>query len=469
MKQVARLSRARNVVPGQDKQVSEKTSESAFRGFRRFFASASLRRVCAFAVALSPACDSLWFSYLEPCDSSRTACQDSAGDRILPSNGIDPAWFGDAKAALEPTQDLVIDTDLGTVVTLAGNQQLTDVSYHQVNAADCGKSWKVGIGVFSFKRIRIPEGVRVRFAGTRAAALLSPGRIEIEGLLDLRGSQAECSDMRCGGPGGFPGGYAQNPGVPGDGPGGGLFGHGVGGDGDEAGGGGAGSCGTGGRGGDGNTPALYPGGAGGQPYQNANLIPLCGGSGGGPGGLGKQTTDLTQRGGGGGGAIQIVSKSAVTIGSSAATPSGIQAGGGGGQSDHGTNFNDGGGGGGAGGAILIEAPIITISSGAVLAANGGSGGGGYNNGKDTANGVPADLSSTPVLGGLGEVRSGGSGGAGSAQNGSDATGAPGDGGGGGGGAVGRIRLNTQDGTATISGVLSPNMGNCTTLGVLTLR
>ena len=148
MKQVASVvqSAKRRSRPGQ--AGFGKTSESAFRGFRRRFCfrlAASGLCVCGRAF---PGMRFAVVFHLEPCDSSRTACQDSAGDRILPSNGIDPAWFGDAKAALEPTQDLVIDTDLGTVVTLAGNQQLTDVSYHQVNAADCGKSWKVGIGVF---------------------------------------------------------------------------------------------------------------------------------------------------------------------------------------------------------------------------------------------------------------------------------------------------------------------------------
>lgn len=469
MKKVAGFSRTRGVSQGGERVFEKETLRATWGRFRSWFRDAKVRQFCAVAITLLPACDSLWFSYLEPCELSRKSCQNVAGDRLVPSNGIDPAWFADAKGSLDPSQDLVIDTDLGTVVTLKDNKPIGDVSYHQVAAQDCGGS-SVGIGVFSFKKVRIPDGVRVRFTGARAAALMSPDEIVIEGLLDLRGSQAECADPRCGGPGGFAGGLAQLPNMLGGGPGGGGFGHGIGGDGDEAGGGGGGFCGTGGRGTDGSPPQMYPGGAGGKAYLSASLVPLCGGSGGGPGGLGKQGGDTGQRGGGGGGAIQIVSQTAVTIGSTSPAPSGIQVGGGGGQGDHGTNFNDGGGGGGAGGAILIEAPSITIGSGAVLAANGGSGAGGLNNvGKDTVNGLPAELSAMPVPGGAGDFRSGGAGGAGGTPNGSDASGSPGDGGAGGGGGVGRIRLNALDSVVSISGVLSPSQGNCTTIGPLPQR
>lgn len=424
----------------------------------------SLWRWCVLAVALLPGCDSLWRSYLEPCDLNRSQCRYD----VLPSNGIDPSWFGEAKANLSPTEDLVIDTDLGTVTTAVSKQQLSDVSYHQTTEVDCGGGWKVGIGVFGFKQINIPEGVRVRFTGARAAALIASGPIEVEGLLDLRGGLSECSDPSCAGPGGFVGGSQHRTSLQGSGPGGGKFGFGGGsGIGEEAGGGGGGACGSGGKGGDAGID-MYLGGNGGPAYLPPGLVPLCGGSGGGSGGIGKSTIDPGQRGGGGGGAIQIVSQSLVSIRSSADTPSGIQAGGGGGQPDQDTNYNDGGGGGGSGGAILIEAPSISIGAGAVLVANGGGGAGGYNENMKTNDGQSGQLSSTPAAGGLGTC-SGGSGGAGSMPSGSAASGMPRDGGAGGGGALGRIRLNSLDSGVVVDGVLSPGMGDCQSTGRLSLR
>jgi len=424
----------------------------------------SLRRWLVFAVALLPGCESLWRPYLEPCDLNRTQCRYD----VIPSNGIDPGWFGEAQAKLSPTEDLVIDTDLGTVTTAVSKQPLSDVSYHQVAEVDCGGGWKVGMGVFGWKQINIPDGVRVRFTGSRAAALIASGPIEIEGLLDLRGGLSECSDPSCAGPGGFVGGSLHRTTLQGSGPGGGVLGFGGGsGVGEEAGGGGGGACGVGGKGGDAGID-MYLGGNGGPAYLKSELVPLCGGSGGGSGGIGKSTIDPGQRGGGGGGAIQIVSQVSVSIRSSADTPSGIQAGGGGGQPDQDSNFNDGGGGGGSGGAILIEAPSISIGAGAVVAVNGGGGAGGFNETMKTNAGQPGLLSSTLAAGGMGTC-SGGSGGAGSMPNGSAASGMPRDGGAGGGGAVGRIRLNSLDNGVVLDGVLSPSMGDCQSTGRLSLR
>ncbi len=424
-----------------------------------------LRSLLAIAIALLPGCESVWRPYLEPCDFNRMQCRFD----VLPSNGIDPAWFAEAQAKLSPTEDLVVDTDQGTVTTVTSKQQLADVSYHRVADVDCGGGWKVGIGVFGWKQISIPDGVRVRFTGSRAAALIALGPIEIEGLLDLRGGQAECSDPSCPGPGGFAGGSQHRKLQQGSGPGGGAQGFGGGaGAGEEAGGGGGGACGVGGKGGDSDTTISF-GGSGGPAYLKPTLVPLCGGSGGGAGGIGKFTSvDPGQRGGGGGGAIQIVSQTSVSVRSTADTPSGIQAGGGGGQPDVDTNYNDGGGGGGSGGAILIEAPIITIGAGAVLAANGGGGAGGFNEKLKTTDGQSGLLSATPAAGGSGTC-SGGAGGAGSTPNGSAAQGLIVDGGAGGGGAVGRIRLNSLDGSVVNEGVISPSMGECQSTGRLSLR
>lgn len=426
--------------------------------------------LAALSLALLPACDSLWRPYLDSqiCDPSGARCITTGENRIrfVPGNGIDPAWFGEAQVELQPSQDLVIDTDQGTIIAADSKLPLSDVVYHQTTPADCGGGALVGIGVFSFLQIHIPDGIRVRVTGSRALALIAPGPIKIEGLLDLRGGLPECSDFRCGGPGGFAGGFVRMPAQRGEGPGAGTWGYGVGGDGSEAGGGGGGACGQGGKGGDAAPGNL--GGVGGQPYLQPSLIPLCGGSGGGSGGPGTSTGDPGQRGGGGGGAVQLASQTAVVVGSSTSAPSGIQAGGGAGQGDHGMNFNDGGGGGGSGGAILIEAPRIRIAEGAVLAVNGGGGGGGFNGGAlmDTKDGQPASLSSMPAAGGVGQ-RSGGAGGAGATLAGADASGMVADGGAGGGGGVGRIRLNSLDGNAAIAGELSPPVGECSGTGTIT--
>jgi len=452
-----------------------------------------MRNLTIIAFFALTACESLWGPYIASfrCNPEVNQCTD-AGDfadlaaadasspqscplgfvltnmrcsELRPSNGIDPSWLTDGKVAFSPSQDLVIDTDLGTITDATGSNPLPAVVYRQTTPVDCGGGWMVGIGVFSFTTISIPEGVRVRVKGTRALALLASGAIAIEGLLDLRGSAAECSDPSCAGPGGFAGStFLMMPLQPGLGPGGGGYGYSVGGPGDEAGGGGGAACGNGGHGGDAGV-TMYPGGAGGVAYVASSLIPLCGGSGGGTGGPASYASDPGGRGGGGGGAVQLVSATAVRVSSSSGTPSGIQAGGGGGQADHAQTYDDGGGGGGAGGSILIEAPTIAITSGAVLAANGGGGGGGYNSGAIATEGSPALLSSNPAPGGPG-VRRGGMGSAGSNIGGENAPGPIGDGGAGGGGGGGRIRLNTIDGTVTLTGELSPGMGACTSTGTV---
>ncbi len=422
----------------------------------------------AVVLALLPACGGLWRPFLEPliCDSSGTRCVEGGAERtrFVPENGIDPAWFGEAQGVLSPAQDLVINTDEGTIVTAADKQPISDVVYRQIAPINCGDGWMVGIGVFSFLRIDIPDGIRVRVTGSRALALIAPGAIKIEGLIDARGSQAECSDHRCAGPGGFAGSYVRLVTQRGEGPGGGGPGYGAGGPNNEGGGGGGGGCGHGGRGGD--TGDGGPIGTAGSAYLTSSPVRLCGGSGGGSGGPGSQTGDTGQRGGGGGGAVQIVSQSRVVVSSSTTAPSGIQVGGGGGQGDRGLNFNDGGGGGGGGGTLLIEAPRIAIRAGAVLAANGGGGAGGINGGQMCMDGTSALLASQPAAGGAG-VRFGGAGGAGSVLAGADAGGSPGDGSAGGGGGVGRIHLNSLSGDLVLEGELSPAAGECNSTGLIT--
>jgi hypothetical protein len=188
-------------------------------------------------------------------------------------------------------------------------------------------------------------------------------------------------------------------------------------------------CGLGGLGG-GQT-------ASGTAYGNAAMRPLVGGSAGGGGAVGS---------GAGGGAVQISAAEAINMN----TASSITVGGQGGPIG-GLAANQNAGGGGSGGSILLEAPIVTVLG--TLAANGGGGGGDYSG----AGGDNATASATPALGGAGgaDDAAGGNGAASTATN-----GAPGKTGatlnsGGGGGAAGRIRINSTNGMATLSGVLSP--------------
>jgi hypothetical protein len=192
-------------------------------------------------------------------------------------------------------------------------------------------------------------------------------------------------------------------------------------------------------------PAVYAAGA---PYGSATLSPLVGGSGlSGPSGACYGPV-------GGGGAVQIVAGMSIMVRQYAA----INAGGGGGQCS---------GGGSSGGALLFEAPTVTIAGN--LGANGG-GGGGYAGGGSaaTANSTPAPGGGAGTDAGVGV---GGAGSAGAMTNGVDAIGGAlgsgNDGAAGGGGGAGRIRINTTSGSATITGIVSPDLTTpCATQGTL---
>jgi hypothetical protein len=175
---------------------------------------------------------------------------------------------------------------------------------------------------------------------------------------------------------------------------------------------------------------------GGDPYGSPTNVPLLAGSGGG----------YASNFGAGGGAVQISAGTSILV-----TNVGyITVGGGGG------NF----GGGGSGGAILLEAPSVTISGN--LAANGGGGGApdlGDNGSNTTPDALPAPGAASLGGNGSGGAQINGSGGlqsdAGAAILGS------------GGGGAGFIRINATNGSATITGRLSPSMGTaCTTQGTI---
>ncbi len=206
---------------------------------------------------------------------------------------------------------------------------------------------------------------------------------------------------------------------------------------DPFGGAGAGFCGHGGSGGGPGDAGTPP--AGGAPYGNSALVPLFGGSQGGPGANGAAT------GGGGGGAVQIVAANSISIGQGGV----INVGGGGGRTNTGVNAS----GGGSGGAILLEAPTVTVAG--VLAANGGGGGGSGTPGQD------GQESSTKAAG---SSTGGGNGSAADMADGQPA-GATAKQSGGAGGA-GWIRINTRSG-AMLTGVLSPSKASmCATEGML---
>jgi hypothetical protein len=280
------------------------------------------------------------------------------------------------------------------------------------------------VGIFSFGNLVIGGGVT--FVGSNAVAFVANGDITIDGVVDARGSGCTNGGAdRVAGPGGSTGASPAQTGA-GSGSGGEA------GD-DSAGGGGGGYGGAGGSGGyfTDSTQA----GAAGTSWGSAPISVLAGGGGG-----GAASDPNGGPGGGGGGAIQFVSNTTIKLGSNG----GINAGGCGGVAANGTH---GGGGGGAGGAIVLEAPTLTIAG--KIAANGGGGGGGDTPG--ATDGSAGKLGSGAAAGGAGHNASGdedgGSGGANATFAGATAGNGGGHGGGGGGG-VGRIRLNSRQGSAT---------------------
>ena len=297
------------------------------------------------------------------------------------------------------------------------------------------------IAVFRVKSLTIDAPVRL--AGTRAIAIVADGPIVVSALIDAKGACTFDDDATLPGPGGFAGGKTATE--SGLGPGGGGVGSG------KAGGGGGGHGGIGGAGG--SIPLGASGAAGGGMYGMPTIDMLVGGSGGG-------ATDGAgghARGGGGGGAIQLVSNTRITFASGGA----IDAGGCGGDSGKGGG-EDGGGGGGAGGAILLEAPVIEGTG--KLAVNGGGGGAGDDSDvaqtRPTGFGEAGRLDRAAAAGAVGSA-TGAGGGAGAAAAIYDGmVGAPsGLHAGGGGGAVGRIRFHTRLGTVTMTGEMSPGLGD----------
>ena len=367
----------------------------------------------------SNACSAIGLCAVEPDGSTTPSMVDggatAAGDG--PSGGKALGFTPSNLGALDTTSGSFGD------LVMTGN---CSFSHNDDRKARCGFDDMAGyraldvtqadgskILVFIARNIRIPGSSTAIGEGSGPIALVALDSIEISGTLTVAGDHGRA--VGGGGPGNS---LLMNE--QGKGPGGGQPG--------DAGGGGA-FCGKGGGGGG------TAGGAGGNPFGTPALIPLVGGSAGG-----------STLSGSGGGALMLVAGNKVVV-----PTTGIVNAGGGGNGDGVL----GRAGAGSGGGILIEAPTVLIA-GKVAANGGGSGLSGFN----------ATTEATVTKGATGSTA--GEGGGGDAIDGKPGALGPDNryiaGGGGG---VGRIRINTASGSATISGSVSPTLTTpCATQGTL---
>jgi hypothetical protein len=386
------------------------------------------------------------------CDAVSGACLPT---RLLPANL--PAETCDA----QPDDD----------AELSGNTSLdTDANCTSVQqqAGDAPE-----ICVVRHRDVHVLAGALITVSGSRALALVATRSLRIDGVISVAAHGGNAG----------PGALSTGPGV----------GHAAtvraSGAVDipaNAGGGGGGHAAKGGAGG--GVPAscnsdmsCAVAGVGGAAYGDEQLVPLSGGSLGGKNSA-VATSSRQAIAGGGGGAIQLVSCGDLAIGGQAIVDA--SGGGGGGgfpSSTDAMNASPGAGaGGGSGGAILIEALRVMLEPGAILVANGGGGGGGARawtssgSGQGGGMGMGAGMGTPAVPGMAGQdgrrssvaALGGQSGGLGAAPGGAGGTANPPAAGGaatqveaaagGGGGAAGRIRVNSQSGSADLTGlVVSP--------------
>jgi hypothetical protein len=316
----------------------------------------------------------------------------------------------------------------GLVAMLCDRDFTNKVAHRIVTLPD-----QTQISVFVLRSLRIEASTVLQLNRGRIPIILVATRtVEIAGAIEV-------------GPGTTGGPSNASKYSPGRGEGGGTAGDATG----LAGGGGS-SCGLGGRAGTTTATPGNPASPPTPPYGNPELIPLRGGSAGGSGAL---INDI----GAGGGAFEVVAGSSIHLAQGAF----INVGGGGGG--FGGLGMDGAGGGGSGGSLLLEAPEVAIAG--AIGANGG--GGGQGNGDQGESGKPDSVARGGQKPAVGDTGANGSYGA--AINGSNGpTSASGlASGGGGGGGAGRIRINTSNGIATITGAISPALGTgCATQGTL---
>jgi hypothetical protein len=331
------------------------------------------------------------------CFEAEPRCRD-----IVPSNGL--AKFLDQvqmPVPLDLSGGGTINTTTGEIGTSAGT--FTVPSFFM--QAPAGGS---PIRVFVASTVRlgnldVSPAPDAPFGQGPALAIIATGDVSVEGKVSLSGT----SDYASAGGVAFPGCVGGPPGSPSSGPA-------------TAGWGGGGHATAGGAGGE--ILGRVNGGLAGQASGTESLVPLRGGC---------------ASSGSGGGAIQISSATQIRV------IGVINVNGGLGVSDP-----DSIGGGAAGGGILLEAPSVQLEANARLLANGGAGAAGNQLGSTSDTEAPASggkciaTSTYCGAGGDGGSKSTlpGDGGTPPATNG-QVTGA-----GGGGGSVGRIRINTADGT-----------------------
>lgn len=350
------------------------------------------------------------------CNATDAACRE-----LAPSGGWETQSSGDTTSFtglgnVSIPANAFIDTDNGTITGV-----LSGFDYNERPIGVTGRN----AGVFRFRSLALAD---VRVIGQNALVLVADESITLTGVLDAV-PLCDYTNVREPGPGGFGGGLNDFDGLPAPPGGGGIHG-----DTDNVGGGG------GGHGTQGANGGFNPS-SGGAVRGTAEIVFLLGGAGGGGG----DDHNNSGRGGGGGAAIHLISNGPITINDGA----GINAGGCGGRAGNGGN--DGGGGGGAGGSILLEGRSVTIDG--TLAANGGGGGGGAVGNANLTVGQKGQLGRTPATGG--PAGSGGAGGAGGAGGTAPVAGESVFGSGGGGG-IGRIRVNTRNGTVgRANAILSP--------------
>ena len=349
-------------------------------------------------------------------EASRDVSSDASLDAYVPpadggAIGFMPTNFDPSTVSVDGGSDGGIWANAPDVMVSSGCTNCLGVTAVTIEQNDVNATLA---DLYVMKSLTIAATASVTLSGPRPIILAVQNSADIQGVIIATA-----------------GGFGQ---------GSGATGPGVGANGTNGNGGGS-YCGVGGN--SSGAPVV----GGGAAYGNATLSPLVGGS---AGGYASGTPCGGQRGTGGG-AIQIVAGSTINVRQYAA----INAGGGGGGNCNGY------GGGGAGGAILLEAPTVAIRG--TLAANGGGGG------SPQAVGAPATADANPALGGgagsdAGQAL-GGAGSAGTTINGSD--GVAGTYAASGGGAAGRIRINTASGSATISGLLSPDMSTtCVSQGTI---
>lgn len=311
--------------------------------------------------------------------------------------------LGGAFAMAEIADDLVLGSvtidDAGTITRVGDGTvvPVLSISVAQLSAP--------AIRVYIAHSFTIRDAVVVPKSaafGSNSIAFVATGPIEIDGVFDA-GSALNHSGMFGVGSQGNTSACAGSVGY--------------------AGGGGGGNGTAGSPGAPPNASVSLPGAAGGAP-QAAHFEPLIGGCPGGDDGMNGNA------GGRGGAGIQLVSGISITVSSTGALNVGGQGGG--------PNA-----GGGSGGTLVLQAPAIRLDG--VVSANGGSGGACSNNGNAGSIGTtPA-----PGVGGCGTSHSG-SGGTGTVAPGLASAMAEGAAGG---GAVGRVLIETADGTygtATVS-------------------